>query len=61
MEVFISMCWAIWTNRNDSIFRSIQHSFSSCTSILRKELALVKLRAKDNYQPLFDRWLVNFV
>lgn len=61
MEVFISMCWAIWTTRNDSIFRNLQYSVSSCVTILCEELALVKLRTKDKYQPMFDQWLVSFV
>ena len=45
MEIIISMCWAIWSSRNDSIFRNIQHSLALCKFTFRKELALVKLRA----------------
>lgn len=29
MEIIISMCWAIWTARNDLIFRNLQHSVGS--------------------------------
>ena len=61
MEIIISMCWAIWSSRNDNIFRSIQHSLASCKFIFRKGLALVKLRAKGNYQPMLDQWLNSFV
>jgi hypothetical protein len=48
MEIIISMCWAIWSARNDSIFRGFQHSVSSAKATFRREMALVKLRARQN-------------
>ena len=51
MEIIVAMIWAIWTARNDLIFRNLQQSVDSCKGTLRKELALVKLRARSKYQP----------
>lgn len=61
MKIIVSMCWAIWTARNDVIFKKFQHSMASCKITFHKELALAKLRARSHYQPLFDQWLDNFV
>lgn len=61
MEIIVSLCLAIWSARNDLIFRNIQHSVASCKFIFRKELALVKLRAEDHYQPELDQWLSSLV
>jgi hypothetical protein len=47
--------------RNDSIFMNLQHSVASCKYTFRKELALAKLRAKDNFQTGLDQWLNSFV
>jgi hypothetical protein len=59
MEIIVSMCWAIWTARNDAIFRGQQHSIGAAKLVFRKELALVNLRAKNKYQPQFYQWLDN--
>ena len=61
MEIVISMLWAIWMQRNDCIFKNLQHSIQNCKIIFRKELAWVKLRAKEDYKILLDAWLHNFV
>ena len=51
----------IWGKLNGNIFRSLQHSVSSCKTTFRRELALVKLRAKNKYQTQFDQWLEGYV
>jgi hypothetical protein len=61
MEVIISMCWSIWTARNDIIFKNLGHSVASTKVIFKKEMALVKLRAKNKYQPMLDLWLDSLV
>jgi hypothetical protein len=61
MEIIISMCWSIWFALNDLIFRNLQHSVGSTKVIFKKEMALVKLGAKNKYQPMLDLWLDNFV
>lgn len=61
MEITICICWAIWSARNDSIFSGLQHSLSSCKATFRRELALVKLRAKSRIKFLLDQWLDHYV
>lgn len=61
MEVLITMCWSIWSMRNDVIFRNIPHSVNRCKQVFKKEFALVILRAKAKYQPHIDLWLQSFV
>jgi hypothetical protein len=43
MEVIVSMCWTIWTVKNDIILKNLQHLVGPCKVTFRKELALVKL------------------
>jgi hypothetical protein len=61
MEIIITMCWSIWTMRNDVIFNNIPHSVQRCKMVFRKEFALVMLRAKAKYHPHIDLWLEAFV
>jgi hypothetical protein len=61
MEIIITMCWSIWTMRNDVIFSSIPHSVQRCKVVFRKEFALVILRARSKYHPTIDLWLEAFV
>jgi len=61
MEIIIAVFWAIWSARNDLIFRQIQHSLASCKIVFKHELAQVKLRAKEDFKPLIVSWLVHFV
>lgn len=51
MEIIICMSWAIWAARNGNVFRGLQHSVASCKATFGRELALVKLRAKNSFQP----------
>ena len=51
LEILITMCWSIWSVRNDLIFRGIQPSLQRCKAIFKKEFAQVTLRAKASYEP----------
>ena len=61
MEIIITMCWSIWTMRNDIIFRGIPHSVQRCKMVFKKEFALVIVRAKAAFHPNIDSWLEAFV
>jgi hypothetical protein len=57
MEIIVAMFWAIWSARNDDIFRNIQHSLLSCKVFFKKVLARVKLRVKKDLQPQLHLWI----
>jgi len=61
MEIIVAMFWAIWSARNDAIFKNLQHSLQSCKVVFKQELARVKLRAKKDLQLQLQLWLDNFV
>jgi len=46
MEVIVAMFWAIWSARNDVIFRNLHHSVQRCKMIFKQKLVWVKLRSK---------------
>ena len=61
MDVIITMCWAIWSLRNDKIFRGFHNSIRRCKEIFKKEFAQVILRAKSDMQPILTIWLQAYV
>jgi hypothetical protein len=61
MEIVITMCWSIWTVRNDVIFRGMSALVQPCKSIFRTEFALVILRAKTALHLAIDLWLEAYV
>jgi hypothetical protein len=61
MEIIVTMCWAIWTVRNDAIFRQVQPSIPHCKAIFKREFAQVILRAKSSLAPLLIQWLEVYV
>jgi hypothetical protein len=61
MEIIVTMCWAIWSVRNDAIFRNVQPSISLCKAIFRKEFAQVILRAKRSLAFSLTQWLEAYV
>jgi hypothetical protein len=61
MEILITMCWSIWSVRNDLIFRGIQPSLQRCKAIFKREFAQVILRAKAGYEPQISQWLEVYV
>jgi hypothetical protein len=61
MEIIVTMCWTIWSVRNDAIFRHVQPSVQHCKATFRRDFAQVILRAKDSQAPLFNQWLEAYV
>jgi hypothetical protein len=61
MEIIISMCWAIWSLRNDAIFRNIQPTISHARQNFRIDFAHVILRTKSSYVPSISLWLDAYV
>jgi hypothetical protein len=61
MDVIITMCWAIWSSRNDKIFRGFDNSIRRCKEIFKKEFAQVILRAKIDIKSMLMTWLQAYV
>jgi hypothetical protein len=61
MEVIVTICWAIWTMRNNAIFNGLSPPVNRCKAVFKKEFALVILRAKAKYFPSVIQWLEAFV
>ena len=59
MEIIVAMFWAIWSVRNDAIFRNQQPSLQACKLVFKQELA--RLRAKDDLHLQIQLWLDNFM
>lgn len=57
METIIMTCWAIWTARNELIFRGNGTSRDDYIRIFFKELNLIRFRLKQGQQPQFDSWI----
>jgi hypothetical protein len=57
MEVIVTMFWAIWSMRRDAMFNNLAPFVQRCKMVVRKEFALVILRAKAKYHPLVVQWL----
>jgi len=56
-----TMCWAIWSVRNDVVLRNIQPSIPLCKTIFKREFAQGTLRAKRSLVPLLTQWLEGYV
>jgi hypothetical protein len=61
MEIIISMCWAIWSVHNDSIFRHLAPSVQSGKCHFKLEFPQVILRAKGAYKAMISQWLQVYV
>jgi hypothetical protein len=61
MEIIVAMFWAIWTARNDVIFRNLHRSVQACKLVFKQELVWVKLRGKRDIGLQLQLWLDNFV
>ena len=61
MEIIVTMCWSIWSVRNDAIFRNAQPSIQSCKAVFKREFAQVILRAKSSLVPLLCQCLEAYV
>ena len=61
MEIIIIMCWCIWMQHNDLIFRGIQPSSANYLAHFKKKFALVILRAKNRHEEPMSLWLDHLV
>ena len=57
MDIIIVMCWCIWMQRNDHIFKGIQPSVEAFLQHFREQFALVILRAKARFKDSMSSWL----
>jgi len=57
----ILMSWAIWTVRNDFIFKNFQPEVEKAKEIFKKETHILSLRAKAKDSILFDQWIQNLL
>jgi hypothetical protein len=60
MKIIISMYWAIWSVRNDAIFR-LAPSIQSGKRHFKLDFARVILKAKQTYKPRISQWLEAYV
>jgi hypothetical protein len=61
MSSAILMSWAIWTVRNDFIFKNFQPEVEKAKEIFKKETHILSLRAKAKDSILFDQWIQNLL
>lgn len=57
----IMMSCAIWTFRNDFIFKNIQPDVRRVKEVFKKEIQLLFLRAKSKDSLIFDLWIQNLL
>jgi len=48
VEIIVSLCWSIWSARNDSIFKNLQHSVAAYRAPFDKKLLYLSLEHKLN-------------
>jgi hypothetical protein len=60
MENLITMCWSIWSMRNDLIFRNLHHLVNRCKQVFKKEFALI-LRASKGKIPTSYRFMATTI
>lgn len=61
MAAVILMCRAIWTVRNDLIFKGIQPSLSIARSLFQKEILLLMHRVNSRLSLQFEEWIQNLL
>jgi hypothetical protein len=63
MEIIILMSWAIWTSRNNYIFKNENVYVEGAQGFSKEEFAMVIHRAKPKYFPIpiVVQWLDNLV
>ena len=59
VDLFMLLCWCIWTKRNDLIFKGIQLSATKCKSNLIYELILLLHRVQRRVEPSLVSWIKN--
>jgi hypothetical protein len=53
------MCWAIWSVRNDLIFKGGPPEPMMAKEIFQKEIKILALRVKVKLSVTFDLWVQN--
>jgi len=61
MMMVILMCWAIWTVRNDQIFKGIPPDVTRARAVFASELKILALRVKTKRTVEFDLWIQNLL
>jgi hypothetical protein len=61
MMLVILMCWAIWTTRNDRIFKGIPPNVTRAKAVFALELKILTLRVKTKHTVEFDLWIQNLL
>lgn len=61
MIAAILMCWAIWSARNDLIFKGIPHNPEVVKATFSKELKILTLWARVKFAATFDLWIQNLL
>jgi hypothetical protein len=59
--VIILMCWAIWTVRNDFIFKGRPPNPLVAKTIFLKEINILSPRVKARLSRTFDLWIQNLL
>jgi hypothetical protein len=57
LDIFVLLCWAKWTMRNDAIFRNKNPSIQDCKRYLTVEVLLLLHRCKARIVPLLESWI----
>jgi hypothetical protein len=59
METIILLCWAIWSARNELIFRGIRLNLEGIKRVFFKELKLLQYRVKAGQEDHLFSWIQN--
>jgi hypothetical protein len=60
MELFILVCWCIYTERNDLIFKAIQPSTLKCrTNVIKGFNSMLLHGVKRRIEPFLVSWIEN--
>ena len=57
LDIFILICWATWTMRNDVIFRNKNPSVEDCRRVVTVESLLLLHTTKSRITPLLESWI----
>jgi hypothetical protein len=57
METIVLLCWAIWSARNELIFRGIRLDLMGIKRVFFKELKLLQYRVKAGQEEHLLSWI----
>jgi hypothetical protein len=61
MSAIILLCWAIWSARNDLIFKGVQPSLPACKATFLGALQLLNNRVNSRRAQAFEQWSLSLV